>query len=165
MTRSTFSLTSEPAGVLYRALLQEAIATAAVGYLIVRTGANFDQTARDLQNRLRRETTVRRNVAEWPGTTLLAGGRATMTEYRCSTRLFDALISVTDRLYGWLYPRLPEDLGFLRSDGSVWLATIAHEAQGFMSLTPAEHDDLARRLPELVRLLEPDRRHRKPRRL
>jgi hypothetical protein len=156
MKRTTYSLTSEPAGELYRALLQEAIGTAAVGYLIVRTGADLDQTARDLQNRLRRETTVRRNVAEWPGTMLLGGGRATITEYRCSTRLFEALISVTDRLYGWRHPRLPEDLGFLRADGSVWLATIAHEGQGFMSLTPAEREDLARRRPELARLLEPE---------
>jgi hypothetical protein len=36
MNRSTYTLTSEPAGELYRALLQEAIASAAVGYLIVR---------------------------------------------------------------------------------------------------------------------------------
>jgi hypothetical protein len=153
VNRATYYLKSEPAGALYRALLEEAVARAAVGYLIVRTGADLDQSARDLQNRLQRERTFRRNVAEWPGTTLLAGGRATMAEYRCSKRLLDALMSVTDRLYAWRHPRLPEDLGFLRADGSVWLATIAHEGEGFMSLTSAERGDLAERRPDLEALL------------
>ena len=49
----------------------------------------------------------------------------------------------------WRQPDLPEDLCLLRADGSPWLATIAHEADGFLLLSEAEREDLNTRVPAL----------------
>lgn len=50
----------------------------------------------------------------------------------------DVLADAATSLYAWRQPELPEDLAFLRADGSVVLATIAHERDAFMELAPHE---------------------------
>ncbi|WP_249897058.1 hypothetical protein [Paenibacillus sp. PK3_47] len=61
----------------------------------------------------------------WPGQMLL-GHYADVHFFRCSPEVADILLEYTDRLYGWVQPRLPDDLCFLR-EGKPWLINTAHE--------------------------------------
>lgn len=80
--------------------------------------------------------------AEWPGTKL-SHPTATVREYSLNDVSAHILRTAADGLYAWLSPNLPEDLCFLRADRSPWLASIAHENEGFLFLKGAgELDEL-----------------------
>jgi len=52
-------------------------------------------------------------------------------------------------LYDWQHPRLPEDLCFLRRDGSPWLGTVAHERDAFLDVDDSELVELLAAVPQL----------------
>jgi len=94
-------------------------------------------------------------VREWPGTVLSGNRSATLHEYRCTGDLANLLSSLANGLYDWVEPQLPEDLGFLRLDGSTWLASIAHERDAFFELSRHELESLLSREPDLRSLVVP----------
>jgi hypothetical protein len=62
--------------------------------------------------------------------------------YRLNDQCCGLLCSSADGLYDWLSPDRPEDLSLLRSTTPV-LTTIAHEREGHLDLTSAEHEELS----------------------
>jgi hypothetical protein len=88
-------------------------------------------------------------VAEWPGTTLTGGRTARMLQFGVTKDFTEALLDMTKGLFDWQQPGLPEDLGFLRPDHSVWMASIAHERDAYFELTPQETDVLVREVPSI----------------
>jgi hypothetical protein len=88
------------------------------------------------------------DVESWPGTTLI-GESARLYEINYNMDVVGLLKSVSTSLFNWIQPDLPEDLCFYRPDGSVWLAIISHERDGFMSTTPQEIELIKSRLPAL----------------
>lgn len=86
---------------------------------------------------------------EWPGTRLLAG-KATVNTYRLEPSSLERLLEFGTAFRDWVEPGRPEDLCFLRADGSVWLGSVAHEGDVFLELAPDELEALARRVPEIV---------------
>lgn len=155
MTRTRWFFGAEPDGPAYRALLRASVGTATVAYLIVRDSIELKESARHAMARLGSWETSKEAVTEWPGTRLY-GHVATRHQYPVSDAFIDALEVIADRLYAWEQPDLPEDLGFLRPDGSVWLGVIAHEREAFMDLSEAEYEDLRSVAPGLHSLLERD---------
>jgi hypothetical protein len=96
--------------------------------------------------------------ADWPGTTHGPGARADQPiyEYATAPGAIEVLQQTVSGLYEWLTPR-PEDLAFLRTDGSVILYSVAHEQEAELSLTSSERDTLIRKWPgvaQCVRWIE-----------
>ena len=88
----------------------------------------------------------------WPGTTLLAGaGLATLHHFVLSDATIAALTEAVDSIYEWRQPRLPEDLCALRADDTTWLASIAHEGEAWLELTPDEHALVTASCPDLLK--------------
>jgi hypothetical protein len=75
---------------------------------------------------------------EWPGTRLVGGGTSVRYTYRLCPEL-EVLTSAASDLFEWVNPALPEDLHFLREDGSTALGNIAQEddAQRDSPMRPA----------------------------
>jgi hypothetical protein len=156
MARGFFSLRTEPRGHLYRLILQLAAEETTTAYLVVKPTISLGARGEAALKELGVHEKGRRMVSEWPGTRLVRGGTAELIEYRVSPPLLSQLASLADGLYEWLQPELPEDLGFLRADGSTWLASIAHEHDGYFELSEREHVDLTQRAPELGATLTED---------
>jgi len=120
--------------------------------LVVQEGT-MTPSAQNALERLSRDEMGRKTVKQWPGTTLLGTRSATLIEYRCTDTLANGLLSLTDRLYGWLRPDLPEDLGFIRADGSVWMAATSHERFAFLDLSSDELTSLTLREADVAEIL------------
>jgi hypothetical protein len=142
----TFDLGKEPAGAVYRALVAAA-AEVCDAFLLVRREAT-NESALGVIEHLSPWLIEESEVSEWPGTELL-GHTATVYKFKATAETLAFLAQRVDRLYAWCQPDLPEDLCLLRADGSPWLATIAHEADGFLMLSEAEREDLITRVPAL----------------
>ena len=92
---------------------------------------------------------------QWPGT-ILDGDKAVVYRYRAGTELIKALKILADGLYSWQHPHLPEDLCFLRSDGTPWLASIADEGDAYLELTRDELQELFSLEPRLAKYISAD---------
>jgi len=146
--RKVIDLLEEPRGEIYARLLGLAETEASEAYLIVRSSLPLSERAKAALEQLEPHQVAVRTTSAWPGTTL-GGGSALMFMYRMSPALASTLRLAADGLYDWQQPDLPEDLGFIRPDGSVWLASIAHERDAYFELSDEEAKDLFDRLPEL----------------
>jgi len=156
MERRRLRLINEPRGDLYRRILDLASQDATTAYAVLRPTVPLDATAVAALGRLKEHEIGRREVGEWPGTRLLFGATATLVEFRMTAELSSVLASLASGLYEWMQPRLPEDLGFLRDDGSTWLASISHERDGYFEMSMTEERSLLSRVPELSGLLASD---------
>lgn len=156
MERFRHSLTAEISGDLYRQCLRLVAAQSHEAYLIVRHSVPLSALGARIVEDMHAFERTREETTSWPGTQLLGGDSATRIVCRPDGRFLDWALSLTGALYEWGQPDLPEDLGFLRSDGSVWLASISHERDAFMDLSLEEHHDLDVHVPALARLLVRD---------
>ncbi len=62
-----------------------------------------------------------------PGTKLL-GHTAVVHYYTLNNESKEILKKHAEGLYSWVQPDLPEDLSFLKQDGTSWLINTAHES-------------------------------------
>jgi hypothetical protein len=92
------------------------------------------------------------DAESWPGTKLF-GHTARLYKYAYNRDVASLLKSVTSCLFNWIQPDYPEDLCLYRPDGSVWMTTISHERDGYLSITPVEIADIKVKLPSLHALL------------
>lgn|SRR5271157_4597997 len=111
MERSTFSFTNEPRGELLRRLLAYgALCSNRVGVVVrdqLPRQESLDAALRQLEPFLESDA----HLDAWPGTQLL-GHKAKVLQYLVEDALVEALIHLSDSLFGWLQPALPEDLFF-----------------------------------------------------
>lgn len=144
---------NEPRGVLYRGLVEWLTPRSAEVWLIVRDEDLQDQSVEDTLNGLGRWQRSAHSVSEWPGTQLL-GGTARCYRFDCTPSVAAVVSRLVDGLYDWQQPELPEDLSFIRKNGSPLLSTIAHEREAFLELTPEEEAELRIELPAVFALLD-----------
>ena len=96
--------------------------------LVVRGGMRLDPSGERVLARLDPFVRRREKARSWPGTQLVGRGHnATVMRYRFGKEVVGILIDAADGLFDWTQPELPEDLCLMRSKGSPWLTTIAHE--------------------------------------
>ncbi len=88
------------------------------------------------------------DVSRWPGGGILKC-TVPLWKYRLEPGLVGLLTAQAKGLYSFHQSRLPEDLAVYRSDGSVLLASVAHEHLAWMYLTAAEKADHRLGLVEL----------------
>lgn len=143
--KKTYTILNEPSSQAYRDLVEHAAARSKFFGVIQRdeeSRADASMLApitQDLEEWSR--------VSAWPGTILL-DGEAICSKYRLSPRSVALLKEVVSSLYSWITP-FPEDLHFIRTDGTVFLGTIAHEADAFLELDDIEAADFRRSLPSI----------------
>ncbi|WP_413372242.1 leucine-rich repeat domain-containing protein [Paenibacillus taichungensis] len=77
--------------------------------------------------------------------------------YRCTQESGQILKEEAKRFHDWLYPSLPDDLCFLKEDGSDYFFSVAHENIYGMHITQEEASELMERIPGLFFRLD---RHR-----
>ena len=68
--------------------------------------------------------------------------------------LLEVIAEFSSGLYDWVAPGLPEDLGFRRTDGSLWLASIAHERDAWLEIQAFEWERLKALCPEFALIVE-----------
>lgn len=153
--RVPYSFVEEPRGPLYAALVDLAGAHCATALLVVRDGIRLAPSATEILDALSPHAFDPRRTSEWPGTRLF-DHTATVHEVAVAPAVLDVLRRAVDGLYEWLQPAAPEDLCFLRADGSAWLTTIAHESEALLELSAEEARAIAESAPELWQLLRAD---------
>jgi hypothetical protein len=123
----TLEIVVEPTGQTYHSLLELAKHRCVSFSLIWRADEVCDTAT---AHRLASHLISDKRVTAWPGTQLLGGAPATMRIYALND--FSAkVLAEASGLYGWQHPNRPEDLTFYRADGTVWMASIAHEEQAW----------------------------------
>lgn len=149
MTNTIYDLAEEPKGDVYRKLIQHSLGYCDSFQFVIRPTVDINESCKQLLNNLKPFLRGRTEESQWPGTQLV-NGTAEIYRYNLTQASVIILAEVTDSLYAWLQPNLPEDLCFLRFEGKPWLVTITHEADGYLDLSTEERNLLAKKLPELV---------------
>ncbi len=148
--RTTYDLRQQPVGQVYRQLIQHALSECQLALLVVRDSTKLAESGQLVLRKLEKFLGSKSRAAEWPGTTLLMGRKATLFKYEFSEKVAEILKSEVYGLYDWVQPNRPEDLCLLRSDETPWLATIAHEKDAYFELSDEEKRRLTRALPNIL---------------
>jgi hypothetical protein len=148
--RRVFNFINEPRGDVLRRLMGAVAALSTSSILVIRDELGLSDTAMSLLSALEPHLVERQRSSSWPGTSLL-DEKATVIRFLHSAVL-DQLLSAAEGLYEWQQPSLPEDLAFLRDDGTALLASISHEQDAFLEVSDDEYQALVQQVPELSQL-------------
>jgi hypothetical protein len=129
------SIRTEPKGDAYRVLVDTLVGHAAQFLLVVRDQLDLSPAGRQTLDALEPFKQRLERKSEWPGTELI-GHFAEVGYYKCSPGSASVLKRSSPGLYAWQQPHLPEDLCFLDQNGEVLLASVAHEADGWVRSGP-----------------------------
>ncbi|MCG8560409.1 MAG: hypothetical protein MI824_11465 [Hyphomicrobiales bacterium] len=121
--------------------------------LIIREAGSMSDEVVKFNQRLEGFETKREMSSDWPGTRL-HGADALVVWYRLDPECTSLLGEVTEGLYDWLLPNLPEDLCLMRADGTPWLVSITHEGDSYLELSDEEYEHLLDRIPEIESYLQ-----------
>ncbi len=141
-------LLEEPTGSAYKALLTLAMERCDTCLFVKRDQLPLEQSGYTFVEQLQPYLKDVKRLQQWPGTRLL-GHFAEVYEVRCAQQLVELLTSATKGLYGWLQPRLLEDLCFMR-DGQEWLVTVSHEQIGYIHHFDEQDVQRLREIPDLM---------------
>lgn len=155
-TRSRYWFVSEPRGHLYEALIEFAGRDCAKAMLVVRPDLGLSPDGKAVLDRLAPHVVAHYAASRWPGTELLDDSTAEVFEYELGPEVARRLAAEVDGLYEWRQPERPEDLAFLTRGGDEYLVSIAHEREGFLSLSDSEWARLRNEYEELASNLERD---------
>lgn len=76
--------------------------------------------------------------SEWASNILADNQTAMVYYYYTDDNAKEIIKDLSDSLFGWVFPNLPEDLSFFK-DGKEWLATNSHECESYvLSTNPNE---------------------------
>lgn len=134
-------------------MLDLAIGKCKVALLVVRHSLPLSQNGEHALERLAPFLRQKVESSEWPGTTLL-NGVASVYYYDFGVECAEALKEVTDSLYSWEQPNLPEDLCLLRANTEPWLVSISHERDGYVRLSREKTTQVAKVLPALCAIMQ-----------
>lgn len=126
------SIISEPKNNVYRLLVDLAFDLCDEFILVVHKKycSDLNDNAKAVLEKLNDDLKEMKEQSEWAGTELL-GHTAYVYHYYTSPEAREIIKKVSNSLYSWMYPDLPEDLSFYNS-GKPWLVNTAHERQSFI---------------------------------
>lgn len=153
--RRYYSLVREPQGELYANLLDAAGVFSDYAQIVIRHSIMLSDRGKEALNQLRPFLHNFEEAEEWPGTKL-TGDTATIFRYFTEPACIETLKELSNALYEWRQPELPEDLCFFRKDGSTWFGSISHEGDSFFILSVDEHSKLVNQFPILSTILSED---------
>lgn len=143
-----YDVVSEPVGEAYVRLLDFVGRRCDRALLVTRPELPLCDAAVRILDELECWLLETEDAEEWPGTRLF-GHTARVRTYWVAPAFVEKLSVAVDGLFGWRQPNAPEDLCFLRCNGDVRLATIAHERDAFLELTVEEAAELFVSVPSL----------------
>jgi hypothetical protein len=150
--RTSYGLRREPRGAEYRGLVSALGWIATHALVVVRDEVWLGARGEKLVDDLAAAGATPERVGRWPGTDL-AGGHATVLRASLDARVRHLLTEAVEGLYDWQQPERPEDLAFLRKDGTPLLGSVAHERGGFLVVDDDELERLSLTLPWLTDVL------------
>jgi len=152
-SRTSYGLRREPRGAEYRGLVAALGWIATHALVVVRDEVWLGVAGEKLVDELAAAGATPARVDRWPGTALAAGGRATLLRAALDARVRHLLSESAEGLYDWQQPSRPEDLAFLRKDGTPLLGSVAHARDGFLVVDDDELERLSLTLPWLPDVL------------
>jgi len=149
MNKRTYNLKEMVEGNQYSALLKFSLDLCDRFTLVIRPTLGLNAKAIQAIETLLPFLLSSKDKSSWPGTELLVG-KATVNEYTFNRDSLEMILRLSNSLYEWKQPYLPEDLALIRNDHSLFLGSIAHESDAFMILTRKELDLLRKIIPTLT---------------
>jgi hypothetical protein len=125
-----YRLVSKPEGETYELLMTALLNCAATFGLVWPEQACLEASALEVRRDLQPLQLWQRKSDRWPGTRLI-GHKTTIATYRADEAALAVLIR-PGALFAWLRPRFPEDIWFVRADGSLAFASIIHEGDAWL---------------------------------
>jgi hypothetical protein len=123
-----YLLNKPPVGNLYLELLDFMLVVSDRFYLVVRSDVQYDHNTENILNGLKPFMLNSLSSVEWPGTEILdENKKATIYFYKVTPASIDFLRVNSSDLFQWKGPNYPDDLSFLRKDGSIIVMNTAHE--------------------------------------
>ena len=141
MNLQTFEFRSPLRTEDYRPLLESVAKVADLACFVISGGVErYNPSASTVIADLTKDLVrIERDIDAWPGTLRLPGGGSDRYVFELNQRVITILSRAATSLYAWHNRDLPDDLHFLRSDGSVVLGSIGHEHDAWLELTASEH--------------------------
>lgn len=152
-SRTSYGLRREPRGAEYRGLIAALGWIATHALVVVRDDLWLGDGGEKLVDDLSAAGATPERVDRWPGTALRGGTRATVLRTALDARVRRLLSEAAEGLYDWQHPGRPEDLAFLRKDGTPLLASSASGRGGFLVVDDDELARLSLMLPWLLDVL------------
>jgi len=131
---------SEPKNDAYRDLVDLAFDLCDEFILVVCNELRLNDNAKSILDRLKPYLTEIKEQSEWAGTELL-DTTALVYHYRTDAQAREIIKEVSDSLYCWLPPNLPEDLSFYKN-GEPWLVNISHEKTSYIRTNEKSEKDM-----------------------
>jgi hypothetical protein len=150
--RQPVTLSQEPRGDVYRAILRASLHYCSRFSVVQGTGRSIHDSAKLVLLQLSPHLVKEQTVSEWPGTRLLKG-TAILRQYELCEDSVTTLERTAQGLYEWCQPERPEDLVFWRPSNEPWLVTIAHEQDAYFDVTSNELESLVHAIPDLRSLV------------
>ncbi|MGC4114480.1 MAG: hypothetical protein QM765_07690 [Myxococcales bacterium] len=135
--RRHFQIVEEPRGRSYRELLEKTRCLYTSFGLVEHRNMPLSAEGRAVLKRLAPFLISEDPAKKWPGTETYMP-TATVRRYLLSPNSEAVLMESARGLFDWRQPDLPEDLHLLRPDGSVLLASVAHEREAFIEATDGD---------------------------
>lgn len=141
MSRCVYTFSTEPRGELLSQLFNFLGGRTTTILMVLRNDLDLDPGGQQLLAMLEPFLLERKRSSSWPGTTLL-NDQATVLRFGINDSVLEALRNASDGLFGWQQPKLPEDLAFVRDDGTEMLGSICHEHDAYLDLSREEYQEL-----------------------
>lgn len=122
-------ITSDPQNDVYKSLIDLSFDVCDEFILVVRkdAGLNFNDNGKLVLQKLNGSLKEMREQSKWAGTEL-RGSTAYVYYYGTDNQAREIIKEVSNSLYSWVQPDLPEDLSFIKN-GKSWLINTAHERE------------------------------------
>jgi hypothetical protein len=154
MNQKNYVLPSNIEGQIYRDLLSFSAGYCDKFILVLRDTVGLNKNAIKAVKMLSPFLVSTSEKSSWGGTILLTG-TATVNEYKFSNDSLELILALSNDLYDWVQPNLPEDLGLIRDDNSPFLSSVTHDLEAVLTLSSSEIDLLEKNIPKLeIKVLE-----------
>jgi hypothetical protein len=124
---------------MYHSVLAIAVQQASQFIIIVRTP--LSQRGTEMIKSLDNYLLISHTTREWPGTS--SSTEVLLKKYRLHA-VSASLLARAETIWDWLNPEMPEDLSFLRADGTPWFVSITHERDAYFKLSESERSFVAK---------------------
>lgn len=138
-SRRTFDIVVRPAGETYQSLLRALVPIASLFGVVIRSEkVRLTEAAESVLRSLEPYLVRVEEVTRWPGTQLIGGRVSRRYIYTLDEGSLGVLLTAASDLFQWINPGLPEDLHFLRHDGSTVLGSTAQEEDAWLEVDSNE---------------------------
>lgn len=130
-------ITENPKGEIYRSLMRVLCDYSDTFYFVTRKELTYDKY---VLKQFKPYIIKKYKTKEWAGTITL-GPAATVYEVDANEETYQLLVQLTDNLYDWVAPSLPEDLTFIKNNFE-WFYSTTHEEYAHFSFRSQFYKDL-----------------------